>query len=552
MGLMVVCLIGLSVYQLYEPVSLGAVITKEKLDRVAENLNQRQPMKPLEMSDYARQMGVSIDQPASRRFATNDTFTLSGQVKQATALKNHYIWVQIDYEGSEPRADFLKTFQYYIPLQGNHRFEKRLQLTAGKGKYKVTVRLPSSQEKDQFYKVTTLEVTNVNPEIKQGIAYSMTAYEHGLQLESPATGLIKTNRTVQVKGKARAKQLLIQLRKDDQVWKRLITTANGQFAAKIPLLFGDGIHKVQVMLPSSTKANYFVEGASFYVQNASELSSQPIEFTHLYRERGIHLTQPMSSGEQADLSYQVRGTIDRQAKGASQLTHLIVQTEKGKDKATYFIPVQNYRFNGKFWLRFGAGAYRVTLFVPELNSKNRDYFRFFAVASFRVNSHAQGDYRDLLPGRGIQSDHPQIQALSRQLTEGQSSDYQKAKKIYSYVAKKMRYDMVKLHRNSFAWDDSALKSLRLKKGVCQDYVFLAIALLRAADIPARFVEGEAGNQRHAWIEARIKDQWVSMDPTWGSGYINTEGQFIKKYDSSYFNPSADYLYRTHKRTGVVY
>ena len=45
---------------------------------------------------------------------------------------------------------------------------------------------------------------------------------------------------------------------------------------------------------------------------------------------------------------------------------------------------------------------------------------------------------------------------------------------------------------NFRWDDSALKTLELKSGVCQDYAFLATALLRASDIEARFVEGRAG------------------------------------------------------------
>jgi transglutaminase/protease-like cytokinesis protein 3 len=94
-------------------------------------------------------------------------------------------------------------------------------------------------------------------------------------------------------------------------------------------------------------------------------------------------------------------------------------------------------------------------------------------------------------------------------------------------------------------------ALQRKKGVCQDYVFLSLALLRAAGIPSRFVEGTAGGQAHAWVESKLGNRWIIMDPTWGSGYI-MGGEFVKKFDDSYFNPSIKKLSKTHKRIGIIY
>jgi transglutaminase-like putative cysteine protease len=65
------------------------------------------------------------------------------------------------------------------------------------------------------------------------------------------------------------------------------------------------------------------------------------------------------------------------------------------------------------------------------------------------------------------------------------------------------------------------------KGVCQDFSHLALAVLRAAGLPARYVSGylhpsskaEPGHtlagQSHAWIEAWVGD-WMPFDPTNGS------------------------------------
>nr|WP_255724728.1 transglutaminase-like domain-containing protein [Shimazuella soli] len=174
------------------------------------------------------------------------------------------------------------------------------------------------------------------------------------------------------------------------------------------------------------------------------------------------------------------------------------------------------------------------------------------VAKFQVSSFAEEDKRDLLPSRGIEPDNPKIKQLAKKITRAANSDYERAKLIYRYVAKTMNYDVGKFEENSFAWDDGALKSLKLKRGVCQDYVFLTLSLLRSLDIPSRFIEGIANNQNHAWVEAKINGDWLVMDPTWGSGYIDPNKGFIKHYDKSFFDIPKKKLEKTHKRTGVVY
>jgi hypothetical protein len=43
-----------------------------------------------------------------------------------------------------------------------------------------------------------------------------------------------------------------------------------------------------------------------------------------------------------------------------------------------------------------------------------------------------------------------------------------------------------------------------------------------------------------------------MDPTWGSGFIDPEKGFIKRYSGKYFDIPAETLGKTHKKTGIVY
>jgi transglutaminase-like putative cysteine protease len=74
---------------------------------------------------------------------------------------------------------------------------------------------------------------------------------------------------------------------------------------------------------------------------------------------------------------------------------------------------------------------------------------------------------------------------------------------------------------------TAIEVVKAGHGVCQDYVHVALAVLRAAGIPARYVsgylypdaEGIIGElyegEGHAWIEAWVGD-WHPVDPTSGS------------------------------------
>jgi transglutaminase-like putative cysteine protease len=74
---------------------------------------------------------------------------------------------------------------------------------------------------------------------------------------------------------------------------------------------------------------------------------------------------------------------------------------------------------------------------------------------------------------------------------------------------------------------TASEALDLGRGVCQDFVHVAIAVLRACDIPARYASGylhphedaEVGRtvtgQSHAWLEAWLGD-WYPADPTSGA------------------------------------
>ncbi|MDO4159364.1 MAG: transglutaminase family protein [Prevotellaceae bacterium] len=74
-------------------------------------------------------------------------------------------------------------------------------------------------------------------------------------------------------------------------------------------------------------------------------------------------------------------------------------------------------------------------------------------------------------------------------------------------------------------ETSAEDALQQRKGVCQDYAHLMIAICRQSGIAARYVCGfmEGTGETHAWVEIFDGYRWVGIDPTSDSqivyGYV---------------------------------
>lgn len=116
---------------------------------------------------------------------------------------------------------------------------------------------------------------------------------------------------------------------------------------------------------------------------------------------------------------------------------------------------------------------------------------------------------------------PQNNALAEQARDLASSrgPVEVTMEICRWVHKALRYE-----QGVTAVHTSAVEALEAGSGVCQDYAHLALVLLRAAEIPARYVSGyfhplddaargvSVVGQSHAWIEAYIGNWW-GYDPT---------------------------------------
>ena len=510
---------------------------------------------PLELTSYSEEVGATLLEPSTTNFAVDEFVTIEGTVEQQDQLKEQYVWIKIRFAGDAVSND---SMEYYAPIQDG-TFKQDVRLFNGEGEYQVTVMLPSTKQKNYYYDLAKFTVFNVNPAMQRDLTYTPFAQDAGLSLQTPASGYVKESEVFTLAGKIPSikgpdEQVMLELKKDGETWKHVLPVKNGEFTYDVPLFYGSGVHQLKVYVPDEERNNYFQEGTILYIDNESDLVTEPINYMTTYHERGVNLTYPTAGGEETNLTYRVKGTIDKDAPFAKETTHLYITTKKDGDKSLFVIPVDNYKFDEEFYLRFGPGTYEVIVSVPEIKEKNSAKFYYYDVAKFTVESTGTEDQRDLLPSRGVQSDAPEIIAIAEELITEDMLDREKAKAIYEFTAKSIAYDVEKQKNSEFQWDDSALKVLELGKGICQDYTYLALALLRASDMEARYVAGTAGAgfnwSRHAWVEVKVDGDWLTMDPTWGAGYISN-GEFIANYTEDYFEPNEE-AFKTHSRIGVEY
>lgn len=50
---------------------------------------------------------------------------------------------------------------------------------------------------------------------------------------------------------------------------------------------------------------------------------------------------------------------------------------------------------------------------------------------------------------------------------------------------------------------------------------------------------------------KVDGEWLTMDPTWGSGYVEND-TFVAAYNEDYFDPEQATFEETHYRTGISY
>jgi transglutaminase superfamily protein len=132
-----------------------------------------------------------------------------------------------------------------------------------------------------------------------------------------------------------------------------------------------------------------------------------------------------------------------------------------------------------------------------------------------VSSFDQPEY--LEDSAEVQSKHPLIRSLAKELVGNTQDAWKAALKINQWVYKNLDKELVD--------SASALNALQTRKGECQSHTYLFTALARAAGIPTKIVNGLVysptyqGFLYHAWPEVNV-GEWRALDPTFGQDLVD--------------------------------
>ncbi|MFL5815603.1 MAG: transglutaminase family protein [Bdellovibrionia bacterium] len=167
----------------------------------------------------------------------------------------------------------------------------------------------------------------------------------------------------------------------------------------------------------------------------------------------------------------------------------------------------------------------------------------------------------------VQTSDPRIQELAQSITSGKSDDYSKAMAIHDWVASNVEYDTEAyfkefLNGRTYTREYDALSVLNRTPhtAVCAGYTNLALALMRASNIPAREIEGlvhydgppetrtcvNADKQKnyHAWLEVWVNGRWLAMDTTADAGNTDYKTEtFIKSPSRKFMD--LDVFWKSH-------
>ncbi|MDR1818753.1 MAG: transglutaminase family protein, partial [Methanobrevibacter sp.] len=118
-----------------------------------------------------------------------------------------------------------------------------------------------------------------------------------------------------------------------------------------------------------------------------------------------------------------------------------------------------------------------------------------------------------------------IEGLAKNITKNKTTKLEKAEAIFDWVKNNLDYS------GYVGTKYGAKKTIIIGRGNCVDTSHALVALLRASDIPARYVNGrcefiegelEGKTLSHVWIQVLIDDKWMVADGTYDEnklGYV---------------------------------
>lgn len=177
--------------------------------------------------------------------------------------------------------------------------------------------------------------------------------------------------------------------------------------------------------------------------------------------------------------------------------------------------------------------------------------------------------------KGLSIGQQSLESFTREvLVKNSQTELEKAWAIYVWVARNISYDCRAFHNNNKTkikytseedlakkiakMEDKELRrTVRLKKGICEDYAQLFNRMCQYVGIEAEIVTGygrtsyrdigrEHRSANHAWNRFKANGKWYLLDATWGAGYTDAGvTRFTKDFRPAYFMMLPEDMIKNH-------
>lgn len=156
-----------------------------------------------------------------------------------------------------------------------------------------------------------------------------------------------------------------------------------------------------------------------------------------------------------------------------------------------------------------------------------------------------------------------------------SSDYDRARAIYDWIAFNIKYDYATFlnppRTQGFSYSTEAEKQRKIQqlnnkliqktfnsqKAVCEGFIALYQHLAELTGLKSEIIRGDSkirladiGRKNtysnHAWNIVLIDKKWILIDVTWGQGYYDSsKGRMVNDFTPVYFDTDPDYFFAKH-------
>lgn len=165
--------------------------------------------------------------------------------------------------------------------------------------------------------------------------------------------------------------------------------------------------------------------------------------------------------------------------------------------------------------------------------------------------------------------------LAEKIEKDFSSDYDRARAIYSWIAFNIKYDynayLNPPRVQGFSYSTEAEKQRKIqqlndkliqkaftsKKAVCEGFTALYQHLAESVGLKCEIIRGDSKvsvrdigrkntSSNHAWNTVLIDKKWRLIDVTWGQGYYDSsKGRMVNDFNPVYFDTDPDYFFAKH-------